>query len=164
MISTTTTVVNGKTETRQIETVVNPDGTTTLKTIGSTGDTNVPQNRRIENVPSKSSQAMKKKRSRRRYKIETKQHIAKFHPKRTQHARMPSNEVYIVDSTGADKSVIDLTNDDDSDVRLDVHLAEKGSKPVDSNHSQRTRKRKFCEVMSKYFMCCFHITIKTKEN
>jgi hypothetical protein len=105
------------------------------------------------------------------YKIETKQHLEHhIHPQLATHPVVPTDETYIVDLTG--DYVIDLTRDGDDGSEINAkEKAEKASKPPDPGNAIRkkntpgtstnvrptSRKRKFCETMSRCIMCCFSI-------
>lgn len=120
--------------------------------------------------------------TRRAPKIETKQEQtpSTLDPPGTHHPRMPSGETYIIDLTGGD-NVCDLTNADDSKPRAVCSSpgkntekeGEKGremnkacnASAVDPGNIVRmpSRKRKFCEVMSRCFLCCFPIPRKRRR-
>ena len=100
------------------------------------------------------------------------------------HPGMPSDETYVVDLTNED--VIDLTKDND---QVSQSIGSSNAETVKTKHTRtsqaetkdrqstikgatqstvcqqrsRSRKRKFCKVVCRCFMCCFPIPLKRRR-
>mmetsp|Transcript_3566 Transcript_3566/g.7872 ORF Transcript_3566/g.7872 Transcript_3566/m.7872 type:complete len:424 (-) Transcript_3566:127-1398(-) len=192
MVSTATTVINGKTVTRREETIVNPDGTATT-TVSSSGDrdgdrdyhraiqANYDVNRRIDNVkeskqpapPVSAKPAKTKIREHHRgSSIESKQHIKQNLTGIDQHAWhwhpvLPQKETYVLDS--ARDEVIDLTGEDGNsnteqseDSNADESKNKASKTNPGSNDTARTESSSTTST-NQCFKCCVPTWRKTKR-
>lgn len=129
--------------------------------------------------PPAPSQGKSDSRHHRGYKVESKQRLEQNqagHTQPTHHPVMPPGpETYIVDLTS---DVVDLTGEDAATASKErAEITGENSNPTAVEPSQQsvlntlgsddrppaTRKRKFCEIMSRCFMCCFPVPRKKRR-